>query len=635
MTMTTYTPDAPVRSEAGGSLAAWLTVERVAYGGLILVALALRLIGLGRSPLGPHEAQHALEALNAARGLPFDLSVTDPALLSLQRLMFSLFAATESATRIWPALLGGLSALCFYAFRQRLGQPGALMAALLWAISPMAVFTSRLGYGDALIPSLALASAAALEMAWRSANSAQLRSPASEGSRTITRLYAVLGGAALGLMLAAGGNAYTVLAMAILPALVWRDAARLLWEAIAPSWRVAALALIAALVVSATFFFTNPEGTAAAATLPGRWLADLMPWVGEYSAFELAGRLVMSEIVVIVLGLIGLGLAARRRDPFGLAAGLAAGVALAPVLMGRGRHPVDLVLVVLPLVFLAGPVGARVFGNFRQWWSDLDSVLLAVVNGVLLVAAAFCLPGAFNPANTENWRQIYLIVGSLTLILAVLQWFAYGIWGDWRTVARVAPFVPLVLGLFWTLSQSIGIGLDHGAWRQANPLHESTSEGYLDLADELEGIAALHGRGNREISVDLVLVPGRDEPLEPVLRWLLRDYPMVRRSAAVPLQPAPIVITAAEVQPALADAYGGADFPVLVYWQPSMLDSAYARLRWVLFREARIPPEVTGAVIWVRRQSDPGSEGVGQAVPISPAVLDMPSEPPAESGEAP
>jgi hypothetical protein len=627
--MTTYTSDARVSYDAGGSLAAWLTVERVAYGVLLLVALALRLIGLGGSPLGPLEAQQAVEALNAGRSLPFDQVGTDPTLFTLQRLTFSLFSPMESGARIWPALLGGLSVLCFYAFRRRLGRSGALMAALLWAISPMAVFTSRLGYGDALVPSLALATAAALEMAFQSANGAQPRGDSSREPRTTARLYAILSGAATGLLLAAGGNAYTVLVMALLPALIWRDVARGLWSAIAPSWKVAALALVGAFAVSATFFFASPEGLAAAAALLGEWLGDLRPWPGEYSALELAGRLIMGEIVVIVLGLIGLGVAVRRRDAFGLAAGVAAGVALMPVMLGGGRHPVDLVLIVLALVFLAGPVGARVFENFSQWRTDLDSVLLAVVNGVLLLTAAFCLPGAFNPSNTENWRQIYLIVGSLTLILAVIQWFAYGMWGDWRTVARVAPFVPLVLGLTWTLSQTVGISLDHGAWRQANLLHEYTGSGFTDLAAEVEGIAALHGRGNREVAVDVVIVPGRDERLDPLLRWLLREYPDVSLSAAVPLQPAPIVITAAESQPGLVDAYSGADFNLLERWEPSMLDSAYARLRWVLFRQTSVPPERTGVVLWVRQPASAGLSGPGQPELAPLDIIEVPPEPPA------
>ncbi len=401
-----------------------------------------------------------------------------------------------------------------------------------------------------------------------------------------------------------------------------------MWQAVAPYWKAAAFAFGATYALSATFVFVTPEGLAAAAALPGVWARDLIPWNGEYSAFELAGRLLMSDVVVLILGLVGLGIAVRRRNAFGMAAGLATGIALIPVLLGRGRHPLDLVLVLLPLVYLAGPVGARVFENFTRWWSSLDAVLLAVVNAVLLIAAAFCLAGAFNPANTANWRQVYLIVGSLTLILAVLQWFVYGVLGDWGTVARVAPFVPLVLGLTWMLSQSIGIAMDHGAWRQANPVHEYTGEGYADLAAELRNVTALNGRGDREVSIDLVLSPGRDDALEPVLLWLLRDYPMVQRSAATPLQPAPVVITAAEIQPGLIDAYGGADFSVLERWQPSMLDSAYARLRWVLFHEARIPPETTSAVLWVRRP-------LQSTTVDAPPLLDLAPEIPLESGPAP
>ncbi len=625
--MTAYPSDARIGYPNGivSRAGAWLTVERVAYGGLLAVALALRLLGLGQSPLGPGEAERAMQALNAARALPFDLTGVDPALYSLQRLLFTLFGASDFAARFWPAVLGGLAVLCFYAFRRRLGRPGALMAAALWAISPMAVFAGRLGYGDALVPSLALATAAALELVWQRT----YHLPHEAGEARAVRRDTILAASALGLMLASGGAAYTVLAMAIIPALIWHHATRRMWQAIAPHWKAAALAFGATFALSATFVFTTPEGLAAAAALPGIWARDLIPWAGEYPAYELVGRLVMTEIVTLALGMVGLGIAIRRRNAFGMVAGLAAGVALLPMIVGRGRHPLDLVLVVLPLVFLAGPVGARVFGNFTRWWSSLDAVLLAVVNLILLIAAVFCLAGAFNPANTDSWRQVYLIVGSLTLILAVLQWFIYGILGDWTTVARVAPFVPLVLGLSWMLSQSIGIGMDHGAWRQANPLHQSTGAGYADLANELRSVAALNGRGDREVSVDLVLSPGRDAALEPVLLWLLRDYPMVQRSAAVPLNPAPIVITTTEAQPALVNSYGGADFSVLERWTPAMLESAYARLRWVLFHEARIPPETTSAVLWVRR---PQPSPAGDATTDFPELL---PELPAESGPVP
>ena len=632
-TTTSYTPDArigdPVRESERltARVHAWLTVERVAYGGLLIIALALRLVGLGWSPLGPGEAQQAMPALSGAWSLPVDMSGVDPALYSLQRTLFTLFGASDFAACFWPVLLGGLAVLCFYAFRGRLGRSGALMAAALWAISPMAVFTSRLGYGDALVTSFALAAAAALEIVWRRAYHTSQVEGSTPDVQPDARRYVILAGIALGLMFASGGNAGTVLAMALLPALIWRDAARRMWQAVAPDWKAAAFAFGATFALSATFVFVTPEGLAAAAALPGEWVRDLIPWSGEYSAFELAGRLLMSDVVVLILGLVGLGIAVRRRNAFGMAAGLAAGVALIPVLLGRGRHPLDLVLVLLPLVYLAGPVGARVFENFTRWRSSLDAVLLAVVNAVLLIAAAFCLAGAFNPANTANWRQVYLIVGALTLILAVLQWFVYGVLGDWGTVTRVAPFVPLALGLTWMLSQSIGIAMDHGAWRQANPVHEYTGEGYADLAAELRNVTALNGRGDREVSIDRCCRRGAMMPWNPSCSVVAR----LSDGAAFggcPLQPAPVVITAAEIQPGLIDTYGGADFSVLERWQPSMLDSAYARLRWVLFHEARIPPETTSAVLWVRRP-------LQSTTADAPALLDLAPEIPLESGSVP
>ena len=275
------------------------------------------------------------------------------------------------------------------------------MAAALWAISPMAVFTSRLGYGDALVASFALAAAAALEIVWRRAYHTLPVEGLTSDAQPDARRYVILAGVALGLMLASGGNAYTVLAMALLPALIWRDAARRLWQAVAPNWKAAAFAFGATFALSATFVFVTPEGLAAAAALPGEWARDLIPWSGEYSAFELAGRLLMSDVVVLILGLVGLGIAVRRRNAFGMAAGLATGVALIPVLLGRGRHPLDLVLVLLPLVYLAGPVGARVFENFTRWWSSLDAVLLAVVNAVLLIAAVLSVWPARSTRRTR------------------------------------------------------------------------------------------------------------------------------------------------------------------------------------------------------------------------------------------
>lgn len=573
------------------AFARWLTVERACYAAAALVAIGLRLLLLGDTPPNPDEAAHALQALEAARGLPFDMAGASPLLFHLQRITLTLFSSDSMALRLWPALLGGLSVLCFYAFRYRLGAGGALMAAVLWAISPLAIFASRQASGDALVATLALATAAALEMAWQDARS---RNGPPAG------VYPALAGIGLALLLLSGPGAYTVLLAALLAAVIWRNAARALVQTLRPRAPTLGLAFILTLGLGATLAFTTPQGLAAAFDLPGRWLEAIIPGFGEYGALEVLGRLIMSEALIVALALVGAGVAVRHRYEFLKAAAFMALVALVVLLLGKGRHPSALALVVLPLTLLAGPVGARIVANFLEWRTDPDAWLLALVNLALLLAAAYCLPGAFNPAATATWRRVFLVVGAITLSLAALEWIVYGIWGSWRAVAKVAPAVFLALGLLWNVSQIVGINYDRGAWRRAGVLHETTEMGYSDLENALRNAAAQKGRGAREVAVDLVLTPGRDAALEPVLRWLLRDFPMVTQSAALPLQPAPIVISAAEAQPALQAGYRGADFSLVGRWQPAQLPNAYARLRWVLFRETFAQPETQNAVLWVR-----------------------------------
>ena len=115
------------RSPRRESLADWLTVERVAYGAIAVVALTVRLVGLGWSPLFPAEAMQALPAWAAATGRPYDLTGISPLLFSLQRRLFMPLGADEVLARCWPALLGGLASLLFYALRDRLTRGGALI----------------------------------------------------------------------------------------------------------------------------------------------------------------------------------------------------------------------------------------------------------------------------------------------------------------------------------------------------------------------------------------------------------------------------------------------------------------------------------------------------------------------------
>ena len=188
---TVYSPSAPLRAVD------WLTVERAGYGIATLIALGVRLYGLAATPLGPAEALQALPAVDAMRGALPDLAGASALLHTFQRITFILFGATDGAARFWPALLAGLTPLLFYFLRRPLTRGGALAAALIWSLSPLGVWSSRVGLGDALVPTFALAFLAVLLL--------ERRGP----------WWWALVGLTGGLLLATGPNAYTVVLSAV------------------------------------------------------------------------------------------------------------------------------------------------------------------------------------------------------------------------------------------------------------------------------------------------------------------------------------------------------------------------------------------------------------------------------------
>ncbi len=561
----------------------WLTVERAAYTGLAIVALGVRLWGLGDTALGPTEAVQSLPALAAVQGNLPDLAGVSPLLHALQRITFSLFPASDAAARFWPALLGGLSVLLFYALRDRLTQGGALAAAAVWALSPLAVWSSRLAVGDALVPTAALALLAALNVLAR--------------GRASGRVVA-LAGAALAALLLSGPAAYTAIIAGVVALVWWRGAAPGLWAQVVAHRRAALASFLGTLLLGATFFTLTPAGLAAAWSLLGSWLVGLLPGNGEYGAWEQARRLLLSEPLLVVFGIVGLAQAWQRGDRAGRWLGFAAAVTLLPALVGRGRHPLDLALVALALALLAGPAIVRAMAAA---WADrrqADMWLLLALCLAFLFSASIALPSAANSANRADWRALYTGVGVGTTLLAVLIWVAYGALGSWGVVARAWPLIPLLLGLLWGGGQVAALSYDRGAWRQPAVLHEVAATDAVDLQRTLRDLSALHGGGTREARIDLVWPERQGDPMLPALRWQLRDYPNLRVAASMPSDPAPLVFTPVAEQPRLADRYSGAEFAVLQRWRPVGFESAQQVLRWLLFRETRIAPEKVKAILW-------------------------------------
>jgi len=134
----------------------WLTMERAAYIGLLVLALWIRLLHLGERPLDPDEASQALAAWKLANGVDLAQLGLSPLLLSLQYLTFLLTGASDVAARVWPALVGSSMVAMPCAMRKHLGRGGALFASLLLALSPNLVFFSRQSSAYVLVAAASL-----------------------------------------------------------------------------------------------------------------------------------------------------------------------------------------------------------------------------------------------------------------------------------------------------------------------------------------------------------------------------------------------------------------------------------------------------------------------------------------------
>ncbi len=122
-----------------------LTFEHWLWVLLILVALGMRLVGLGDRALSHDESLHALYSwyIRDAFNYSHDPMMHGPFLFHVNALLYLLFGASDFTARLFPALVGTGTVASLWWFRGILGRRGALLAAVLLTISPSLLFHSR------------------------------------------------------------------------------------------------------------------------------------------------------------------------------------------------------------------------------------------------------------------------------------------------------------------------------------------------------------------------------------------------------------------------------------------------------------------------------------------------------------
>jgi 4-amino-4-deoxy-L-arabinose transferase-like glycosyltransferase len=600
-------------------LLSWLTVERAAYLGIALLALALRLVNLGAHPLSDAEAQQALVAWHVHQAQPADPVGYSPLIGTLNLLNFALLGGSEFAARLGPALLSVTLVLLPYGLRHHLGRAGALATAALFAISPTALYLSRTVNGDiaAAVGGLALVVGLFGWLDWLDQSGNSHLQPATSS------LYLAAGG--LVLLLTASPASYTALALLLgflalaagLGSQGYATSARQGLAALRArpeGWSNLGLFLAIGLVAAATGLLFNPGGLAASADLLTTWLLGFVPptrgfapttgLAGVYPALFL---LTLYEPLILLAGLFGVSAGLLRRRLFDLLLVWWFFGSIALNLLRTGRTGGEVLLPLIPLTLLAGLALGMLWDSLRAEGNWQKEGIILVTGLVISGYAYVSLMQYTRTGGLTLWLPVAGI--GLFVVLAVL----FGIWYDWASSLRGAALAAVVaLTLF-----SVASGSRLNYQRLADPhqplVRTSPAEGLPKLLATLEQVSSW--RTGDPYLVDLVA----DRRLGPAVEWQLRRFQNVtwvdrldQLAAGTSVEDSGTflegrrlddfaVILAPALVPVASDkGYAGQDFAIRASWSPAGL-TGQTLIRWIMLRTASTPANLEQAVLWVEQ----------------------------------
>lgn len=426
----------------------------IAWTVIIAVGALLRLIHLDRFALSPSEARLAFDGWNLLSGAPLDpgqsLPETQPLVVILQAVSFFLFGTDDVAARLASAAAGlGLLGLVGL-LRPVVGRRATLGMAALLAISPTAVYTSRLVDSNILIVFSALLLVVATCRA----------GVAVERGTPVAR-WAVTFGVGLALLLASGPASISVL-LAVLVGLVVSialDPTRT--DPRAAGARSVADAGSNALLAGTRALTGQPGAltvlvasfAVAALALFSRLGTDLSALAGLGVVFADWGRLIGSgapaiptqyyllvillyEIVALVFAVVAATMPQRPSDTAradgrsGLSLNWAFflgwfAATLVIFAFSSGRQATDAIQIVLPLVLMAG-IGLGTLFRTIDWGAfTRGSGYLLVVAAIGIVAGLVATAVLISDSDTDTGGTGTALLQILLVLVVVVGGMVY------------------------------------------------------------------------------------------------------------------------------------------------------------------------------------------------------------------
>lgn len=472
---------------------------------LIMIAVASRLVGLGAVPLAPDEAQRAVQALDAARGLGWPSQTDSPALLSGQTLLFLVAGAETYAARLAPAIAGLGLALLPLVWRRRLGMVGAIVASVLLLVSPLLLWSARRASGI----SLALFAGALLF-------TAGLRSLERRPSDRFRDLCISLG---LGLGLVSAPVFFDLLLAGLVAALLalGRSLRSYVRGWIQPVLWGLGLALLIALAGGLRWTGWAGIGETAAAWIQA-WRIS-----GDLGARP--ALLLLYEPALLGITVAGVAWALSRRQNATLVVAIWGGLTLALVALRGSEDPAALGAVVVPWAWVAGAVvrdGLRdiAYGRFR--WMGLHALLALILwIPVYLGLAQHTQVGLYGAQPA-----FLVIMGAIVLVaMQFLVAFLFAITLPVSLLWRAALTGGLLALFLLQMSFAFGLSFVRPTSPGEPAVTAASSPHVRALRRELDQIGIM--RGARRDALEVAIL-NRDPELTAVLRWSLRDFRQLR-----------------------------------------------------------------------------------------------------------
>jgi 4-amino-4-deoxy-L-arabinose transferase-like glycosyltransferase len=559
----------------------WLSRLTVADGllGLILIAAAIiRFTTLSTLPLSDAEATEALAVWQFWQPGTAALSIS-PAYFSLTSPLTQLFGFSDTIMRFIPALFGlGLIGLPWF-LRHRLGTQGALVTAVLLAISPLNTVTSRTAGGD----SIAIFALLLLFIAF-------IRYQETAASRWLYTLFA-----ALGLGLSSSAVFYSGFFTLLLAWLIHSRLGLSLFVAgwhVRPTetnWRTGTAVGAAVLILLSSFFLLLPAGLGATAKLFGSWFQQF----GGTLTLNPLLALVRYEPVLIIFGVLAIGWAIWQNHPLALLAVYWLSSSLILLLLQRDFLS-NALLLTLPAALLIGLFANAVWQRRWDWLSGGVAVLGLVSSLILLVNLARM--GRIVQQNPQEGSGYLILILTLVLFVGVILYFV-------ATEDATAVYQGLLLGILaFFLFYQWGTGWWMGQQAANDPRERWVSSGtdpaIFELSDTMRTLSRQLANSDTQLEIATTIDA-------PALNWYLRNFSQLKQITTLPLIPTDqVIITSGNAESPLAAGYSGTDFAIrrTNYLPPDTPSetAVYDTFRWWFFHDATAVAPVERAIIWVR-----------------------------------